>query len=416
MEDFAALIILIPILIGILSVGLSILSTLFGMATGIYDFLDRSISWLATPFRKVFSFLRKFEHRSERRLLKPEFRARFKPFGRFSSFLLLVGAAAFLSITFLHTYTNGGDLGGLLEEIMYSTTVGSITGFVDADGLDFAVSTMFAIAFSGFLFDVCMESLGKYDHWYDRWYIRFPAFIVFLAATALLAVMLTGVFADVSDWSLAVVNDLMTSEANDTWSLIVHVVGLAVIAYLGIILLLLTIKEYVESVLFGAIGVAIIAFISYLIVEHSGLDPEVSELLVLCLGVVVIFVTEAFRMYFVNKRHARNVIEEDDDEDEEEEYIFSRPEPRKPTPKPTPKPKPKPQAPAPQPKPQAPAPQPKPQPPAPQPKPQAPAPQPKPQAPAPQPKPQPPAPQPTPSSSGKSEADIIAEIERMTKK
>ena len=219
------------------------------------------IVWLSNLMCKPFGLLPKKLTKvlSQKQLIPADLNQRFSVFNGFVPFLLFAFAILFSTVAFLissHTWNINDNY---FTQLMYNTTLGSFIGFM-TDGLDFTPATLVAIAFSHALLPLCMNTHNKKDKKAPI-YIRIPCYIVYLLASAVLASMLAGVFQSVGQWGYQTMLSLYAKKAGNFLLAVGKIIALIPLAYVALLLCLITIRTYAECFVFGLIGmVAIIVF------------------------------------------------------------------------------------------------------------------------------------------------------------
>lgn len=199
-----------------------------------------------------------------------------------------------------------------VENLIFSTTLGSILSLFQ-DGFDISPATLFAIAFSGFVFSGCMSTLtkkiedptGKTIEEKAKFYIRIPCFLVYFTMSASLALMLSGVFQAVGNWGFNTIINLYNQKSTSFFPVLGKILAMIPLLYAAMLLMLIAVKEYAESAVFGFVGFLLLIvcmLIEQLILKHvappSELTLDIIEITIL-LG--VIFTMEAVRPLVLRK-------------------------------------------------------------------------------------------------------------------
>lgn len=205
---------------------------------------------MSKPFEWLFKELKK---QQEKHLPAPrQLDVVFFPFNGFWPFLLFVAALVFAAVAFWISSLHWDKEDNYLTDLIFNTTLGSFTGFLSG-GLDFTPATILAIAFSGTLMPMCMTA---HDPKFDKapWYIRAVCYVVYLVAFSILARLLTGLFQTVGQWGYETIVSLWKQETRGFFPTAGKVLALIPLCYVALLLCLITVKTYAESLLFGLLG------------------------------------------------------------------------------------------------------------------------------------------------------------------
>ncbi|MBO5837622.1 MAG: hypothetical protein J6Q92_07010 [Oscillospiraceae bacterium] len=204
----------------------------------------------------------------------------FWAFNGFMPFLLFAAALIFAVVSFWISASHWDTNDNYLIDLIYNTTLGSFTGFLSG-GLDFTPATIVAIAFSGTLMPLCMAS---HDPEFDRapWYIRAVCYTVYLVAFSILARLLTGLFQTVGQWGYNTIVSLYNRKTEGFFATAGKVLPLIPLCYVALLLCLITVKTYAESLLFGFLGMIALFLVGWLL----SLLPDTYPLLVQILSAV----------------------------------------------------------------------------------------------------------------------------------
>lgn len=203
-------------------------------------------------------------------------------FNGFMPFLLFAAALIFAVAAFWISASHWDKNDNYLTDLIFNTTLGSFTGFLSG-GLDFTPATIVAIAFSGTLIPLCMAS---HDPKFDKapWYIRAVCYTVYLVAFSILARLLTGVFQTVGQWGYETIVSLWKQKASGFFPTAGKVLVLIPLCYVALLLCLITVKTYAESLLFGLLGMIVLFLGGWLLT----LVPDTYPLLVEILSAVFV--------------------------------------------------------------------------------------------------------------------------------
>lgn len=246
----------------------------------LYICMGMLIKLMCKPFGFLFGKVKAF---ATRKLSVPySLDRKFSAFNGLAPFLLFVGAMVFAVLTFWgssHNWDAGEDY---LTYMVFNTTVGSFFGFM-SDGIDFTPATLVAIAFSGALLPMCMNTHNRETEKAPV-YIRIPCYAVYLTACSVLAVLLTGVFQSVGQWGYRTIVELYNQKNDAFFATAGKILALIPLCYVALLLILIAVKTYAECFVFGllgAIGLIVLALLVELVPENYQVLKQILEVVIL---------------------------------------------------------------------------------------------------------------------------------------
>ena len=210
----------------------------------------------------------------------------FHPFNGLMPFLLFLAALIFAGVSFWISSRNWDPNDNYLVNMLYNTTLGSFLGFLSG-GLEFTPATVVAIAFSGAMLPLCMDTHNRGEEKAPV-YIRMPCYAVYLIACSILATMLTGVFQSVGQWGYQTILELFNLKGASFLVIAGKILAMIPLCYIALLLCLITVRTYVECFVFGlagTIGMLVIILLLQLIPEQYNTIKEIVTMVV----VVVMF-------------------------------------------------------------------------------------------------------------------------------
>lgn len=218
---------------------------------------NKIVSLVLSPFSKLKKKLNSAT-RSWSLLHKPKF------FGGVHIMVLFVAALVYVINRCLTQWQADQNLTPLLETLLYHTTFGSFITLL-TEGFNFSPAIIVAAGFSSLLAGICMKSARK-AHW-SMWILYS---VVFICASALLCSNLSGIFPAVGQWLNDLWNTLSTdlshgaSDFTQIISFIGNLILFIITAYVGLILMLLIVQEYLHCIVYGTLllcGLGVISLI-----------------------------------------------------------------------------------------------------------------------------------------------------------
>lgn len=214
----------------------------------LYIGIKMLIDLMSKPFNEILKKI----NASYRKRLSYSLDRRFSAFNGFLPFALFMTALIFAVVAFWISARHWDAHDNYLIDMIYNTTLGSFTGFFSG-GLDFTPATIVAIAFSGTLMSLCMDSHNT-EYEKAKWYVRAPCYIVYLVAGSILALMLTGTFQTVGQWGYDTIVSLYQRKTEGFFPIVGKILALLPLCYMALLLCLNAVKTYAESLLFGFLG------------------------------------------------------------------------------------------------------------------------------------------------------------------
>ena len=271
---------------------LSFLFSVIGVAVKIafygVIYLYIGVVELGKLMSKPFGWLcKELKKQQEKHLPAPQqLDAVFFPFNGFMPFLLFAAALIFAVVSFWISASHWDTQDNYLIDLIYNTTLGSFFGFLSG-GLDFTPATIVAIAFSGTLMPLCMAS---HDPEFDKapWYIRAVCYTVYLVAFSILARLLTGLFQTVGQWGYDTIISLYNRKTEGFFATVGKVLPLIPLCYVALLLCLITVKTYAESLLFGFLGMIALFLFGWLLSLLPDTYPILNQV------IMVVFVLGMF--------------------------------------------------------------------------------------------------------------------------
>lgn len=233
--------------------------------------------------------------------------AKFSAFNGFYPFLLFVSAIVFCGVVITVQVINWDPSNNFFATLLFNTPMLSMVSLFQ-EGLDFTPGAIVAIAFAGYLFRLCMEAhnstttvLGKEETVYPKLYIRIPCYIVYLVASCILASLLGGVFQSVGTWGLGAIRSLWTNTNRAFFPMVGKILLLIPLVYVAFFLLLVVVREYAETIVFGLVSFLILMFAGLVIVLLTKNFPVLQSILSAILGFGLIIGADVVRNIFVDK-------------------------------------------------------------------------------------------------------------------
>ena len=275
-----------------------------------YKFIGMLINLMLKPFALLLSKLKIFfaEKLPSTKMLDEKFSA----FHGFLPFALFTTALTFVIVTCCIYIFNDAKKADFVMNLIFSTTLGSILSLFQ-DGFDISPATLFAIAFSGFIFSACMDTLtkktkdpaGKIIEEKAKFYIRIPCFLVYFTMAASLALMLSGVFQAVGNWGFNTIVNLYNQKSTSFFPVLGKILAMIPLIYVAMLLLLIAVKEYAESAVFGFVGFLLLLvclLIEQIILKRVAPPSELTlDIIEIAILLGVIFTMEAVRPFVLRK-------------------------------------------------------------------------------------------------------------------
>lgn len=172
------------------------------------------------------------------------------------------------------------------------------------------ISTGVSAMIMGSLFGFCLQGYERKGH-FLRWLIAIPYYIVTTILGCYLGYLLSGVWEYIAKTGIALFNTMKNSFSDPSGLLgflggILALAALIVISYLGIVLLLTAIREYIETFCYGLLGFGIFivfAIVSFIIGGQAFFDTELFRTLALILALFGIFGVDFIRVNKVELLH-----------------------------------------------------------------------------------------------------------------
>ena len=223
-------------------------------------------------FAKLLPYPMLMLYRRIKKQLKPtaaglffeDWNERFAWFNGLLPFCMFVICAIYSIVSFCIAIGTESGLTAFLETVLFNTPVGSFVGFF-IGGLNFTPATVLSIAFSGAICSACLgEDVPEGFKGYLSYTLRA---VVFFIATSLLAAQLAGLFQIIGDWMYQVLLSLINTETHDFFPTLGKVLVLLVLGYPALQMLLLALKEYSETIIYGMLFL-LTAMVLALIVQY----------------------------------------------------------------------------------------------------------------------------------------------------
>ena len=281
----------LTIVYAIMIVGLVLFClVLFLFLPYVAKFADAALGFIAKPLKLGIDELKeKYDEHLRWRFFTLD--EKFCIFGNFWGFVAFCVSCLIILIYTIVSLLMGAtaeELGTILVE---NTMLGSFASLIDAfsTGSSFTPFAVVAIGVSSFISDLVAKSMKE-----APWYMRVLGYTVFLAATAVLAMLLTGVFSTVGIWGFNSITALYNQEAANVFLMLGKYIALALLCYFAIMLLLMTVKAYASCLAFVPICLLIIG-LAMAAAQHFW--PDAADALTTILAVVMIIGIEVLQNY-----------------------------------------------------------------------------------------------------------------------
>lgn len=228
----------------------------FGFIYKIYCFLKKAAKWMSTPFSWTWEKIRDFFE--DHLTVSGRLDDRFWAFGGFREFLLFCVILIFTVVNGA-VHLSGQQAANYWMDLLYSTTLGSFFEVVQK-GMVATPATMVAVAFSGFLFAACFDTLED-----ARLYVKIPCFVLYFIMSANLALLMTDVFNIAGDWLYTTGMNLMDDTSGSNWEQFGRLLLALPMVYMLLLLAFITLSEYLECVIFGLAGMLVLYLLSWLL-------------------------------------------------------------------------------------------------------------------------------------------------------
>lgn len=224
---------------------------------------------------------------------------RFSAFNGFFPFLLFIGAFLFVACSLCFFKPENYTAVDFLMHLMFNTTLGSFLDFF-ISGLDFSPAVVVAVPFSGIILSTCMR-IHNPEGRPSPIYIRILCYIVYLAMSALLAIMFTNIFEIVGDWGYQTIHNILSATQPSSVQLVVSILLLIPLCYIALILLVNAVKEYTECAGFGVLGFLIFLLGELFIGVLTESSPNLGNILSTILILGIFFGMDILRIFALEK-------------------------------------------------------------------------------------------------------------------
>ena len=228
---------------------------IFGFLFKVYWFLKMAVKWMLFPFSWLKMSVQ--DYFEERFGGSGRLNSCFSAFAGFGPFLLFCGILAFLAYR-IYAQVTAGTMATYWSEVLYSTTLGSFFEIIQ-QRMDITPTTLVAIAFGSFVFNACYDTLED-----ARIYVKIPCFVLYFIMSANLALMLTDVFAAYGNWLYNTAMALMDRTDVNIGQQFLNLLTVLPLMYVLLIMCFMTASEYLESAVFGLVGMFILRMLSAL--------------------------------------------------------------------------------------------------------------------------------------------------------
>ena len=232
------------------------LAIAYNIAIFIYWLLNTAIKFLTTPFKLLAEWLsdllfrsRKFSNTFDKLDYKFDAMGGCVPFFLFLASLLFV-------LVYILFLVSGSMSATTIENIFFNTTVGSFFTLINS-GFSFSPGVVLTAAFASLFAHLCIDKASE-----TKWYVWIPYCIVFICMSTILAMLLSSAFDSFGTWGYNTIIALATAKTAIFWK-ILGFIPLILLGYLAITVIVITVREYFCSVVFGVaalLGLGVIAF------------------------------------------------------------------------------------------------------------------------------------------------------------
>ena len=229
---------------------------IFGLIFKIYCFFKKIVKWLSFPFSWIWEKVQEF---FENHL--PVFGRldnRFSAFAGFRPFLLFCAIITFVGVN-MGIHIAKGITADYWTELLYSTTLGTFMEIAE-EGLVATPATLVAVAFGGFLFGACYDTLED-----AKLYVKIPCFVLYFITSANLALLLTDVFEVAGNWLYTNGMALLDDTGGSLGQRFIKILAALPLVYLLLLLCFMTLAEYMETAVFGLVGIAALYLCNWLL-------------------------------------------------------------------------------------------------------------------------------------------------------
>ncbi len=239
-----------------------LIGALLQLIAVLYWFLCNAFEWVVKPlaflWNKIKLLLCKvpFIHRLVDK--KGSLDNRLDRFGGLSCLVLLGASVLFIAISLLASWKQG-VLEDSLRDILLNNTFGSFLNLFET-GFSLTPGLLISVCFASFLAHICIDKADRV-----KWYIWIPYCVIFIGMSSILSSYLTGIFDTVGTWGYNSIVSLWNNTSTSLAVKILRFVPLAVLAYFAVISLVIAIREYFCSVLFGIVGLIALLIVALLL-------------------------------------------------------------------------------------------------------------------------------------------------------
>ena len=256
------------------------------------EFSQSALEAVSWPLKKLFDWLHGlYEEHVGWRFYRLD--CTFAVFGNFLGFVSFTAAGVFVLLFVLIsllTGTTAEELGtALLDNTLMGSFISVISDLQGQTGENFTPVAVVAIGTSAFISNFLSMPLEN-----ARWYIRTLTYVLFMAVTAALAMLLTGVFQTVGTWGYETIMSLYHQGITTFWATAGRYIALAFLCYLALMLVLMALKEYANCFAFVPICLMLWG-LCMMAIGHFW--PGMSEIWNYILAIVVIIGVELLQNY-----------------------------------------------------------------------------------------------------------------------
>ena len=252
-----------------------LLEILFHLITIVYWFLCNLFKWIVWPLgwlaNKIKQLLGKAPAIATIQATTEALDDTLERFGGLSPLVLFASSIVFIAISLLVFWCQGRLEDSLLG-ILLNNTFGSFLSLLQ-DGFSFTPGTLISASFASFLAHLCIDKADRV-----KWYIWIPYCVVFIGMSSILSSFFTGAFDAIGTWGYNSILALWNSTGS-TFMKVLRFVPLIVLAYFAIVFLVITVREYFCSILFGVLGMIALIIIA-LILQAFNASSALTDLFV----------------------------------------------------------------------------------------------------------------------------------------